>query len=187
MSPNVPEFAWTGARLKAASLVAQDVLTNGEIGRACGVTEKTIERWKQRADFAARVESERVAIADAIRAEGIANKQNRIDSYRRDFDLTERVIAARAAAYAEAPGGDTGLLVGQLKLVRHVDTTDTEAGDRVWTDEVWEYAVDTALMNERLKLRKQVAQERGEWTEQSGLAVDLTATVRLIGVDPGDV
>lgn len=122
-----------------------------------------------------------------VKARGIAHKQNRVDSYVRDFDLTERVIAARARSYAAGPGGDTGLVVGQLKTVKHVDRTDDEAGERVWREEVWEYAVDAALLNERLKLRKQVAQELGEWVErgEQSIAVDARRTAEKVAAKLG--
>jgi hypothetical protein len=102
-----------------------------------------------------------------VKARGIAVKQNRLDSYVRDFDGTEAIIRARAEHYAgKCPGGDTGLIVGQLKLVKHVDDTDPETGQRIWFEETWEYVLDAGLLAERRHLRKQIAQELGEWTER---------------------
>jgi phage terminase small subunit len=120
-----------------------------------------------------------------IKARGIAHKQNRLDSYVRDFELTEQVIAARSTAYADAPGGTTGLLVGQLKTDKHVEETDD--GEKVSRSDVWEYAVDTALLNERLKLRKQIAQELGEWVErgEQSIAVETRQAAEKVAAKLG--
>lgn len=106
------------------------------------------------------------AHAADLERQGIALKQNRIDSYVRDYDLTERIRRERAHFYeGKAPGGSTGLIVGRLRKVSHTEKK-IDGAVQSWTEETWEYVLDTGLLDERRQLCKQIAQELGEWTER---------------------
>ena len=63
----------------AASLVAEGKLCVREIAQRVGVSEKTIDRWKQRPAFRARVG----AILANFRDQLIAERLARLDSVRR--------------------------------------------------------------------------------------------------------
>lgn len=122
------------------------------------------------------IQAEIEATLAELRAEGIANKANRI----RDYDELRRriwlVIEARAAEYAptgEEPdpaiagfyrkgtsprvvGGESGLVVKQFKVV----------GSGRNQQVIEEHVVDSALISELLAVNKQAAQELGEWSEK---------------------
>jgi hypothetical protein len=48
-------FKWINQRGRAAAVVADGKLTDGEIGKAVGVSIATIRRWKRDVTFAGRV------------------------------------------------------------------------------------------------------------------------------------
>lgn len=109
-----------------------------------------------------------------IKARGIAEKQNRIDAANDRHRRMQQVIEERAVHpwNADVPGGTTGLIVKQLKSVKHIFEPDPEAEDGKAvqiTVETWEAAVDTALLKSMLDHEKQIAQEVGEWVEKGEL------------------
>lgn len=115
-----------------------------------------------------------------IKRKGIAAQQNRIDSYVSDFTLTTQIMAERAedSDIAQGPGGKTGLIVRTIKGLG--------SGDNFTTVE--EFAFDAALLTARQTLRRQIAEELGEWQDNLNLSGDLTTTVRILGgVDPEDI
>jgi hypothetical protein len=148
----------------AAELMAQGEMTDAQVAERVGVHPVTLAKWKTDPKFAADVEVSRAAILDAVRAEGIANKQNRINGYNEDWQKLQAVIDARATYYTEddVPGGSTGLIVGKPVMVR-VD----EVKGAYHT--VMEYSVDDAVLARRLAIAKQAAQEMGQWTERREL------------------
>jgi hypothetical protein len=158
VSVNVSSFAWTRKTERAALLVAQDDLADRAIGAACGVTERTIERWKQHPEFAARVQEHRDAWREAIKAKGIAERQNRVDALNDRWHRMRQVIEERAedAATARVAGGSTGLIVRDVKGVGK--------GEDFQLIDI--YSVDTGLLKELREHEKQAAQELGEWSEK---------------------
>ncbi len=124
----------------------------------------------------------------AVRAEGIANKQNRVDALVVRHRLLEQIREERAAEYAamEAEratnpaklsdidnlfgrrmipaGAGTGLIIRQLKQI----------GSGRDAQVVEEFGVDTALLREMRAHEQQVAQERGEWVEKKDAMLDAT-------------
>lgn len=124
------------------------------IAQACGVVVRTLARWKTDPEFRAEVERIRNEQRAAIEAEGIRRKINRVNSLVDDFEATQRLIQARAAAYTYAVGGDTGLLARDVKLTR-------------LGDEIEVFRFDAALIAKRNELRKQIAQELGQWVEKT--------------------
>jgi hypothetical protein len=156
-------FRWTAKRERAAALLARDEDTDQAIARACATTDRALRYWKSHPEFAARVREQAAQLRAALIAEGIVTKQHRIDQYNRDWQDLERVKQARASHYADAvPGGDTGLIVGKPVQVRVV--RDAAEGPRY--SEVMEYKLDTGLIDARMKLAKQAAQELGQWVEK---------------------
>jgi hypothetical protein len=169
-------MALSTSQVDAAAMVAEDRLTNDQIGAAIGVTRKTIERWKSDAEFAARVaEIVEAARAEALRC-GVAVKAERIRGYQDRYQRMRALLDARAAMgqrlvaatqgdsdadrYLRSlfgkgelpPGLETGLLVKTVKVVGKV------------TEEEW--SVDTGLLSEMRACEKQAAQEMGDWTER---------------------
>jgi hypothetical protein len=188
MRPDATDFAWTGRRLKAAELVAADELTDAEIAAEAGINKATLERWKKVPAFAEKVGEARTAIAAAVRAEGIANKRNRLAAYQQRWELLEQVRRERGEheSMAEVPGGTTGILVRDIKLVKVLDDSDSEHGQRSYQREYETFAVDTPMLREWRELEKQMAIETGEWEEKQKLSGDVLVR-RYVGVDPDDV
>jgi hypothetical protein len=150
-------FKWNKARNDAAWLLAEDDLTDVAICEAVGIGRTTLFTWKQHPDFAAKI-AENVATIDAAMMKlAIAKKHKRVASLDRDWRRMERVQEARAVEHSDVPGGDTGLLVRQIKQIG--------AGRDVQVVE--EYVVDTALLKEKRETMKQAATELGQWTDRS--------------------
>lgn len=165
MSANVGGFELTPRREKAALLVAEDQVSDTQIAAEVRIAQRTLERWKKVPEFAARVEEHRAALRAAIVAKGIADKQNRVDALDDRWHRMQRVIEARAEAHQKAPGGETGLLVRQVKFVRvHHPDGDDDDGPRY--HEVEEYAVDTGLLRELRAHEEQAAKELGQWVDK---------------------
>lgn len=156
MDQNGPKFVWTEARVRAAMLVAADDLSDEQISQEVGIGRTTLKRWKAAPEFQARVQ-EHVTAAD-IRAleHGIARRAKRVayldDIWRRG----QALIATRAEEYANVPGGETGLLVRQVKLSARGHAVE-------------EYVVDTGLLKELREHAKQAAQELGQWVDKNAL------------------
>lgn len=153
------EFYWTPKRDRAAELVADDVLTDEQIAAELKLHVRTLGWWKRAPVFQARVEERRKAIRAAIWAEGIANKQNRIDALNNRWQRMQQVIDQRAERHptvgaAEMAGASTGLLVLTVRYL--------PGGGRVE-----EWAVDTGLLKELREHEKQAATEMGQWSEKT--------------------
>lgn len=196
MSVNVSvpaPFKWPGRSERAALLVAEDLKPDVEIAKEVGVSERQLERWKQHPDFAERVQEHRDAARALIRAEGIANRQNRVDALNDRWLRLHQVIAARAIEHANVPGGSTGLLVRQVRLVKVYSATtnpddvdEPDAADVLisakLSQEVAEYAIDTGLLKELREHERQAAQELGQWTEKQEHTGELLIR-EYVGID----
>lgn len=174
-------------------LVAQDTLTDKQIASECGIAERTLERWKLRSEFSARVQEHRDAFREQIRAEGIANRQNRVDALNDRWERMQRVLDARADELADVPGGNTGILVRQAKLVKVYKSDgdqEDEDGETLYSAKrdvmVYEYAVDTALLKEMRETEKQAAQDLGQWSEKQEHAGEILVR-QYVGVDVDSV
>jgi hypothetical protein len=146
----------TRKQAQAAARVAEDQQTDAQIAAAVGVSAVTLWKWKQRPDFAARVEEHKARWAAEIAQEGIANRQNRINALNDRWALMQRVIEARAADESmKGAGHETGLLVRTYKPGKF----------RV----VEEYKVDAGLLAELRAHELQAARELGQLVEKREL------------------
>jgi hypothetical protein len=146
----------TRKQAQAAARVAEDQQTDAQIAAAVGVSAVTLWKWKQRPDFAARVEEHKARWAAEIEQEGIANRQNRINALNDRWSLMQQVITARAAdATMTGAGHETGLLVRTYKPGKY----------RV----VEEYRFDAALLAELRAHELQAARELGQLVEKREL------------------
>lgn len=68
----------------------------------------------------------------------------------------KRVIEARAEKYADVPGGNTGLLVHNVKSI----------GAGVTAERVDLYEFDAALVKELREHERQIAEELGQWKQE---------------------
>lgn len=190
---------WNRKTERAALQVADDVLTDAQIATEAGVTKRTLELWKQRPDFRARVDQHVKDFAAAIKGRGIAERLNRVDALNDRWRRMQRVIDERAADDASGtyeaqlgtgydvrretrrvPGWTTGLLVRTEKII----------GTGPKAQKVVEFSVDTGLLSELRQHEKQAAQELGQWTEKSDLTSggkELSFTLRIDrGETPGE-
>lgn len=190
MSANVSGYQWSRRAEQAALLVAQDELPDLKIAAECKISERTLERWKLIPEFAARVHEHRSIWREEIKAKGIADRQNRVDSYNDLHARMMRVVEARSEEHKDVPGGETGLLVRQAKLVKVYsgsgDPDDDEDGETIYSAKkdriVYEYAVDTSLLKELREIKKQAAQDLGQWTEKQEHAGEILVR-QYVGVD----
>lgn len=183
VAQNCTGFRWNPTRDRAAELVADDHLTDEAIAAQLRVSRRTLAYWKRHPAFAARVAERRAAQRAAIEAEGITNKQNRVAILQDRHDRIQRLIEARAADMADGvPGGDTGLLVREAKVVKvyevkaaapavDEDGAPGPEGTPVVIPQkrvelVYEYTVDTALLREDRATLEQAAKELGQLTDK---------------------
>jgi len=185
MQPNatLPKpFAWNVRRAQAALLLAQKRQTDEEIALEVGLKDRTqLWRWRQHPDFAARVAAHEAELLAALKAEGIANRQNRIDGYNDRYRRLEEVIADRAAdpTMAAVPGGKTGLLAREVKFVVVYEAKRPEGAEPAaptalfpakYKEPVEVYTVDTGTLKELRAVAQQAAQDLGQWTEKRELS-----------------
>lgn len=170
------------------------MLSNEQIAEKVGVARQTLDNWKRLPEFAARVREHQETWREQIKAEGIANRQNRVDALNDRWLKMQQVIEARAEELAGVPGGDTGLLVRQAKLVKVYDAKGTpgedEEGETLYSAKrdvvMYEYAVDTALLKEMRETEKQAAQDLGQWSEKQEHAGEILVR-QYVGVDVDSV
>lgn len=196
---------WTSAREKAAGLVADDQQSDNEIAAAVGVKPRALTYWKAHPDFIARVADLVAEAKAAARALTIANKEVRVRRLAERATKIDEVFAARAEEHARVPGGATGLLVREPKIVKVYEVKDWREGDDEDDERIipagriailHEYKVDTGTLAELRQIEKQAAQELGEWVEKvaptkgdgSDLSLaDLLAKARALKDAGGDV
>jgi hypothetical protein len=166
--------------LRAAVLCAEDELTDTQIAETVGVSRSTLNRWRELPEFRDEIVRQDAAIlAKALRLP-IAKKYRRLSVLNDLHEKALAVIDARQQEYADNPqaiGGQTGLIVKDIKAVG--------SGRDQEIVEVWGF--DRSLVSEIRGLQEQAARETGDWSENVNLTGGLTATVRLVGVDPGDI
>lgn len=160
---------------QAAVLVAKDEQTDHAIAAEFKITRTTLAVWKRRPDFMARVQEHRDAWRDEIKAQGIADRQNRVDALNDRWRRMQQVIDERAEdpSLAEIPGGATGLIVRDVKGIG-------KGADFQMIDV---YGVDTGLLKELREHEKQAAQEVGQWTEKQDVTSAGGPIVFTIAID----
>lgn len=165
----------TNKQATAAAYVAADELSNEEIAEAVGIGTRTLYRWKEQDVFKAAVNEHVEAIQSAMLRHDIAKRHKRLGTLNRLHEKMLAVIDDRAKKYADAPGGETGLIVEDVKAVGN--------GRDAQIVEV--YAFDAALVREIRAVHEQAAKELGQWTEKSEIVG--TSTVNLVGIAAEDV
>lgn len=181
MSDNRKEtqgFTWTAQRTRAAILVAEDALSDEGIANALGINQSTLWRWKQHPAFAARVAEKVAALDRAVSRYRIARRRERIRILDQQQTRLLELQDARAVEYAgKVPGGETGLMIPQVKI-----GGGGPDGPLVVTE--W---VRDDISPELRALQKQAAQELGQWSEKS--TIDHTGGIRreivVVGADEG--
>src|ERR1041385_8970565 len=117
-APGRPQqSSMTQAKILAARLVAEDKLSNAQIGRKCGVTARCIEKWKRKPEFLAEVASHKKAWKEQVLAEGLSDRAFRIKEAQADYDKLGQIIVERGKdpSMKGGPGGKTGLITRTLQ------------------------------------------------------------------------
>jgi hypothetical protein len=111
--------------------------------------------------------------ADSLRF-AIARRRERLSDYDERRYKFLQIVAKRAEWFAkhrsDVPGGETGLLRVEIKVVG--------GGPAAYTVE--EYVPDIALSQELRALNKQAAQELGQWAERTELDQRVAQQVQIV-------
>jgi hypothetical protein len=152
------KFNWNCKKRAAVELLAEDELTDEQLCDRVGIGRTSLWEWRQNPEFAAELERQQAGVAARIRGHGICNRTTRLRGYQDRRDRMLRVIHQRGAdpKLKDVPGGDTGLIVHNVKGVGKGE--DFQLIDL--------YEVDVALLRELRETEKQAAIELGEWTEK---------------------
>jgi hypothetical protein len=163
-SQNVTEFVWDERRQRAALELAQAWIPDELIAKHAHVSRRQFARWKEHPAFQARVAEHQRLFDEHIKEKGLADRQNRVAAMNGRWLELQRVVMERAAdpQMQSVPGGTTGLLVHQTKMI----------GQGTNATLIDEYAVDTGLLKELRDLEKQAAQDLGQWVERRSVNED---------------
>lgn len=177
--PKTSPFRWSKHSIQAAIDLAEDELSDEAIAEKAGVTRRTLTNWKQHPEFQQRITDELTALQAAIRREPIAKRRYRVKKLGELESRAWQVVTERAADpdLAHIPGGQSGLVVRQIKIV----------GTGNAAREIEEYAYDTGLSRDLQSLYEQAAKEVGDWQERVDLSGNLTGVVQLVGISEGDI
>jgi hypothetical protein len=129
---------------------------------------RSLKSWSATFGWQVRLADVAEEERQAIVAQGIAARQNRVDAYGDRWERMRQVIAERATdrELADIPGGKTGLLVRTFKGV----------GGAI----AEEFAVDTGLLREMREIEKQAAQDLGQWVEKQESSGEQRITVDYV-------
>jgi hypothetical protein len=130
----------------------------------CGITERTLERWKKEPEFSERVKAIVLAYSERALRGGLARREKRVAVLNDMHDRMLTVIDERAedVGMQVVPGGKSGLITKQLKGIGK--------GEDFQVVEVYE--VDTALVRELRATQEQIAKELGQWVEKRDVKVN---------------
>lgn len=162
-------FKWSSASDLAAERLAAGKDTDCKIAKDLEIDRKTLWRWQQHPEFAARVEEHLDRFRAEVRRRGLAIREQRVSALNDRWNRLQRVVEARAddETMAHVPGGTTGLLVRTVKGIGSGDAFQV----------IEEYEVDAALLKELREHEKQAAQELGQWVEKAAVEQNLKAYV----------
>jgi AcrR family transcriptional regulator len=154
MSAEVPQVDFETAAL----LIAQGELTVGQIAERVGVSRQTIWNWRQDEAFQAVIARHVDELTREVRSFGIGQLHNRMRALQDRHRRCQRIIDERAIdpKMDGVPGGSTGLLVHEVKIVG-----TGKAAARVDL-----YSVDVALLAEMRAIEQQASKELGQWVEK---------------------
>jgi len=169
------KFAWTRNRELAAQLVAEDRLTNVEIGARCGVVDRQLERWKEIPEFRARVAEHLATYRAKITADGLADRINQIAFIKSRLADIHGIVESRGLlAVASGDWNAPGASTTQRGLQAH---TVKSIGSGAKQQTVHEFALDTALIAEERALLQHLSILMGDWKQKVQLSGDVEVSV----------
>jgi len=188
----------------ACLLLFEDRLSDDHIAEECGISRRTLTRWKQLPEVKEEIErlreAKRKEILKQVKTEGVADKANRLRALNKRWGKMLGIIEARATSALErmveaqsepprgvtnrqwrlitgvAPGAETGLMVRQEKML----------GGGEMAEKIVEWKIDIPMLRELRDIEKQAAIEVEEWAEKrvidlSTLTIDQIAA--LLGAE----
>lgn len=149
---------------------------------------KTLADWSRRLNWQTRITEQVERERAAIEAEGIANRQNRVNDLQelRRSLLAIKAARAQSTLMVDVDGGNQGLMVAEPMLVKVYECGDEDSDDLTPTKQskmAYKYALDTGFIKALLDVEKQAAVELGQWEEKSQVAG--TVLIREVGADVG--
>jgi hypothetical protein len=159
----IAAFEWSKRKEEAALLVAKDEQSDEQIATSLRISERTLDYWKRRPEFRARVAEHVAAWRAAFKERGVRERENRIDTINGIVNRLTGLIEARAAdPLCLVAGRESGLMVTKkISFERGRDGEDVAR--------VEEYATDGVVLKELREYLKQAAQELGQWVEKGEL------------------
>jgi DNA-binding transcriptional MerR regulator len=154
-------WKWNPSRETAAALYAADRLTNVQIAKRAGVSERTLRYWLQIPAFVAHVLElreilRRKAWEEALQF-GIADIRERVRGLNEDREKLLQIIAERGKdpIMEGVPGGGTGHLIHQKRAIGQGNNNEI----------IDEFVFDAVLYHALRETEKQAAMELGQWIE----------------------
>jgi hypothetical protein len=153
MYKKIPDRAELQAR--AAILVAEDELSDTEIAHLCGITRRTLVRWKERSAIQQKVDEHLRLSKQESERQMIVERQMRIADLEERRQKLEDIIHARANSLEmkRFPGGSTGLVIRRKGSFRQRDGRLAE----------YDYELDIPLLREMRRLEVAAAKALGQW------------------------
>jgi len=176
ISTSRPAFRWDARKRKAAALVAEGSMSTAEVAAEVGVVYETVWGWQRNAAFAAKVEEGVAAFEQEIRRHAYANRHRRIEALCRRAEEIERVWLARAK---QQPETDDPTIAAQL-ATRQIVKRAKYIGHGKYSERLFEYEADTALLRAWLEVLEQIARECGQWRETVQLSGPLGGPLAFV-------
>lgn len=140
---------------RAAILAAEDELSDIEIAQRCGITRRTLIRWKKQPAIQQKINEHLRLIQLHSEVGMISERQNRVLHLEMKFQDLQGIIRARASSpeMRGVAGGSTGLM-------RRSIVAFSQRHGRVAQ---YNYRLDTALLGAEMRLLKAAAKAVGQW------------------------
>ena len=140
---------------RAAILAAEDELSDTEIAQRCGITRRTLIRWKKQPAIRRKI-NEHLRLIQLHSEDGmISERQNRVLHLDMRFQDLQGIIRARGRSpeMRGVAGGSTGL------IRRSIVAFSGRRGRVV----KYNYRFDIALLREQRRILKAAAKAVGQW------------------------
>ena len=153
MYKRIPDSEKLQAR--AAILAAEDELSDTEIAQLCGITRRTLIRWKKQPAIRKKMDEHLRLIQLHSEVEMISERQKRILHLDIRFQELQRLIRARGSSpeMRGVPGGSTG-------LIRRRIVAFSQRHGRL---PIYSYRLDIPLLREERRLSSTAAKALGQW------------------------
>ncbi len=173
----------TGKRDEAAQLVAEGRLTLEAVAEEVGVHRRTISRWLKEYDFMERVQEVVKEFEDQSRGRLLSQRWGRIEKLIDRAEEIEALFVARRLQQADDPSVAAQIATG------HVVRRPKYIGHGKYSERLYEWEADVALLREYRETLKQIAIETGQWSQQaevggSGAVGPLVITERRVRMLP---